>query len=84
LGPTLTGVEPIARPQLPNWNAALPDFKPYHVIGVLPDGAVEGLCPRCLMESALGATSTGAAPISRLVLPNWNAALPDFGPYHSS
>jgi serine/threonine protein kinase/Tol biopolymer transport system component len=49
----------------------------------LPDGAAEGLCPRCLMESALGATSTGAAPIARPLLPNWNAALPDFGPYHA-
>jgi serine/threonine protein kinase/Tol biopolymer transport system component len=35
------------------------------------------------MESALGATSTGAAPIARPLLPNWNAALPDFGPYHA-
>jgi len=49
----------------------------------LPDGAAEGLCPRCLMESALGANSTGAEPKSRLALPNWNAALPDFGPYHA-
>jgi serine/threonine protein kinase/Tol biopolymer transport system component len=49
----------------------------------LPDGAAEGLCPRCLMESALGAGSTGAEPIARPLLPNWNAALPDFGPYHA-
>jgi serine/threonine protein kinase/Tol biopolymer transport system component len=49
----------------------------------LPDGAAEGLCPRCLMESALDASLTGAEPIARPLLPNWNAALPDFGPYHA-
>ena len=48
----------------------------------LPEGATEGLCPRCLMESALGATATGAETISHPLLPNPSAGLPDFGPYH--
>ena len=48
----------------------------------LPEGATEGLCPRCLMESALGATATGAETISHPVLPNPSAGMSDFGPYH--
>src|SRR5450432_2789036 len=49
----------------------------------LADGAAEGLCPRCLMASALGATFTGTEPVSRPLFPNPAAALPDFGPYHA-
>src|SRR5215831_6257518 len=47
----------------------------------LPEGAAEGLCPRCLLEAGLMETLTEEEP-ALPPLPK-TGKLPDFGAYHS-
>ena len=49
----------------------------------LADGAADGLCLRCLLESGLSETLTAELCRSKTSAGNGPAALPDFGPYHT-
>src|SRR6516162_7610092 len=47
----------------------------------LPEGAAEGLCPRCLLETGLTETLTGEE--TSAMSPPAGGRLPDFGSYHA-
>jgi serine/threonine protein kinase len=49
----------------------------------LSEGAADGLCLRCLLESGLVETLTTERRRSNASAGNGPAALPDFGPYHT-
>ncbi len=49
----------------------------------LAEGAADGLCLRCLLESGLSETFTTERRSSKASDGNGPAALPDFGPYHT-
>ena len=49
----------------------------------LAEGAADGLCLRCLLESGLSETLTAERRRSKASDGNGPAALPDFGPYHT-